>query len=101
MNVKANQYLLEMPEVSSLVVAPSCGDESLAIGNVVYGYAKKNNYDLSGISQLTDIYLGSSYDDIEIKKEGFFSWKKQLKLETGLVTQTNALLLPPLGKIFF
>lgn len=68
MNVKANQYLLEMPEVSSLVVAPSCGDESLAIGNVVYGYAKKNNYDLSGISQLTDIYLGSSYDDIEIKK---------------------------------
>lgn len=30
--------------------------------------------------------------EIEIRKEGFFSWKKKLKLEPELVTQTNALL---------
>lgn len=30
--------------------------------------------------------------DVEIRKEGFFSWKKKLKLEPELVTQTNALL---------
>lgn len=32
--------------------------------------------------------------DIEIRKEGFFPWKKRLKLESELVTQTNALLFP-------
>lgn len=32
--------------------------------------------------------------DIEIKKEGYFSWKKRLSLQKELVTQTNALLFP-------
>lgn len=68
MNVKANQYLNELPEVTSLVIAPSCGDESLSIGDTVFGYAKLHNNDLSGLSQLTDLYLGSSYTDEEIKK---------------------------------
>ena len=68
MNVKANQFLFELPEVSSLVVTPSCGDESLAIGNVVYGYAKAHNGDLSALKALENIYLGSEYTDEEIKK---------------------------------
>lgn len=32
--------------------------------------------------------------EIEIRKEGYFSWKKKLRLEQELVTQTNALLFP-------
>ncbi len=32
--------------------------------------------------------------EIEIRKEGYFSWKKKLRLEPELVTQTNALLFP-------
>lgn len=68
MNVKANQYLSELPEVTSLVIAPSCGDESLSIGDVVYGYAKIHNNDLSELVQLTDLYLGSEYTDEEVKK---------------------------------
>ncbi len=68
MNVKANQYLSEMPEVKSLIVTPSCGDESIAIGNVVCGYAKLHNYDLSGLKKIENLYLGSSYSDEEIKK---------------------------------
>ena len=67
MNVKANQYLSEMPEVDSLVVTPSCGDESIAIGNLVCGYAKVNNHDLSGLKKVENLYLGSSYSDEEIK----------------------------------
>lgn len=68
MNVKANQYLFEMPEVTSLVVAPSCGDESLAIGNVVYGYAQLHSNDLSKLKKVDNLYLGSEYTDEEIKK---------------------------------
>lgn len=69
MNVKANQYLSEMPEVNSVVIAPSCGDESLALGNVVYGYAEAHKHDLSGLKKLSAIYLGSEYSDESIKKE--------------------------------
>lgn len=68
MNVKANQYLSEMPEVNSVVIAPSCGDESLALGNVVYGYAKIHNHNLSGLKKLDAIYLGSEFSDEEVKK---------------------------------
>lgn len=69
MNVKANQYLFEMPEVHSLIVVPSCGDESLAIGDAVYGYAKLHEYDLSKLAKIDSLYLGSEYSDEEIKKE--------------------------------
>jgi carbamoyltransferase len=68
MNVKANQYLYEMPEVTSLVMAPSCGDESLALGDVVYGYAQAHKGDLSGLKEIIDLYLGGEYTDEEIKK---------------------------------
>lgn len=68
MNVKANQYLSEMKEVNSLVVMPSGGDESIAIGNVVCGYAKLHNHDLSGLKKINNLYLGSEYSDEEIKK---------------------------------
>ncbi|MFA5132117.1 MAG: carbamoyltransferase C-terminal domain-containing protein [Candidatus Paceibacterota bacterium] len=68
MNVKANQYLSEMKEVRSLVVMPSGGDESIAIGDVVHGYAKLHDHDLSGLKKINNLYLGSEYSDEEIKK---------------------------------
>lgn len=68
MNVKANQYLSEMKEVNSLTVMPSGGDESIAIGNLICGYAKLNNNDLSGLKKIDNLYLGSSYSEEEIKK---------------------------------
>lgn len=68
MNVKANQHLSEIKEVNSLLVMPSGGDESIAIGNVVCGYAKLHQNDLSGLKKINNLYLGSSYSDEEIKK---------------------------------
>jgi carbamoyltransferase len=68
MNVKANQYLLELPEVKSLMIIPSCGDESLAIGACTYGYAKKHEGALSGLKTIKNLYLGSSYSQEDIKK---------------------------------
>ncbi len=67
MNVKANQYIREMDEVRTLTVTPSCGDESLAIGAVVYRYSSLNNGDISGLKPIKDLYLGSEYTDDEIK----------------------------------
>jgi carbamoyltransferase len=68
MNVKANQYVAALDEVTSFTVAPSCGDESLAIGAAVYGYATMHNHDLSKLSKIQDLYLGSSYTFEEIKE---------------------------------
>lgn len=67
MNVKANQYLREMPEVKSLVITPSAGDESIALGNAAFGYAKLHGGDLSGLKPITNLYLGTEYTDAEVK----------------------------------
>lgn len=68
MNVKANQFVSEMPEVEQFIITPSSGDESIALGNVVAGYAQLHNYDLSGLKKVEHLYLGSSYSDEEIKR---------------------------------
>lgn len=67
MNVKANQYLRALPEVTSLSVAPSCGDESLAIGAAVARYSELHKGDLSNLKPLKNIYLGSEFSDMDIK----------------------------------
>lgn len=40
------------------------------------------------------LYLKPGEYSIEVKKEGYSSWKKQLKIQSELVTQTNAQLFP-------
>ncbi|MCA9369723.1 MAG: PEGA domain-containing protein [Pseudomonadales bacterium] len=40
------------------------------------------------------LYLTPGTYNVEIKKEGYNTWKKQLLLESELVTQTNATLFP-------
>jgi len=40
------------------------------------------------------LYLDPGEYDVEIRKDGYITWKKKLKLEKELVTQTNALLFP-------
>lgn len=67
MNVKANQAVAELNEVTSMVVTPSCGDESLALGAVVYGYTQLHNNDISQLKHLNNLYLGSSYTQKEIE----------------------------------
>ena len=68
MNVKANQKVLEMPEVDTLVITPSCGDESLSIGAAVYGYLNDQNSNWKNIPFIDNLYLGSEYYDSEIKE---------------------------------
>jgi carbamoyltransferase len=58
MNIKVNKAIHEMPEVEEFYVAPSGGDESLAIG-VCYATTKDNP------EPLDNIYLGPEYSDEE------------------------------------
>lgn len=70
MNVKANQRIAEMPEVKSVFVMPSCGDESNAIGSCFYGYKKyceENKIPFQPM-QIKDLYLGPEYGDDYIEE---------------------------------
>ena len=69
MNVKANQLILELPQVKSLYVVPSCGDESTAFGAAYWAYQKYGDIDQFPIESLKDLYLGSSFTDKEIQVE--------------------------------
>jgi carbamoyltransferase len=70
MNVKMNQKISELPEVASLSITPSAGDETTALGACFHGYRKYCedrgiNIDISPINNL---YLGSEYSDKDIEK---------------------------------
>ncbi|HNY97509.1 MAG TPA: carbamoyltransferase C-terminal domain-containing protein [Candidatus Pacearchaeota archaeon] len=78
MNVKMSQKILELPEVNSLFVMPSGGDESTPIGACYYGYlefCRRKNIKPQP-QPLADLYLGNSYSDSAIenflKDNGYF-----------------------------
>lgn len=81
MNVKVNQILLNLQEIETLVITPSCGDESLALGAAVYGFLQEGN-NINDLQQLKNLYLGSSYDDIDIKKTiDSYTFKQKVTIE--------------------
>jgi len=65
MNVKMNMALAQMPEVKSLKVLPSCGDESNPIGAAYFTYLKICNEksQTPNIEPIKDLYLGPGFDD--------------------------------------
>jgi carbamoyltransferase len=69
MNVKANQLVLEMPNVKSMYVVPSCGDESTSFGAAFWAYKQYGENEKYPIIPIKDLYLGSSYSDREIYSE--------------------------------
>ncbi|MDA0747994.1 MAG: hypothetical protein O2954_15845 [bacterium] len=66
MNVKVNQAILALPEVESLFVYPSCGDETNAMGAAYWTYAQQS--DVHTMKPLDGFYLGRSFEDEEILK---------------------------------
>jgi len=59
MNVKANQKILELDEVDSLFIMPSCGDESVGIGASIL-----HSTDIEvDINPIKSIYFGREYDE--------------------------------------
>jgi carbamoyltransferase len=64
MNVKANKRIMELPEVKSIFIFPSCGDESSSAGVCWYLQHKQFVQQF----ELKDIYWGVSYTDEEVRK---------------------------------
>ena len=58
MNVKANMLIAQLPEVDSMYIMPSGGDESLSIGAALYYYYQNNKKIDYSISSLHHLYLG-------------------------------------------
>lgn len=65
MNVKANELILNLPEVKQLFIFPSCGDESLAISAAIVKSLEKGQ---KNIEPLGPLYYGSEYSEDEIKE---------------------------------
>jgi carbamoyltransferase len=64
MNVKANLAILELPEVESMFVFPSCGDESNSIGAACFTVAGRGE----AIEPLGAIYYGQPITDDEAQE---------------------------------
>jgi len=67
MNVKLNYLISELPEVDSLFVFPSCGDESNPIGASILS-ALKLGFSWDDIEPLKMLYWGPSYTNEEVKR---------------------------------
>jgi carbamoyltransferase len=86
MNVKANKRIMELPEVESLFILPSCGDETHSLGAAFLAYAhertkKDRPIDLEPLGAL---YFGPEFEDREIEtvlKEYPFKYMYVEKIE--------------------
>lgn len=65
MNVKANQRIAALPEIEQMVVVPSCGDESTAIGAAVFGSLATDAE--TPLQPATQIYLGRTNTPAEVE----------------------------------
>lgn len=62
MNIKANMLIANLPEVTSMYVMPSGGDESLSIGACLHTYYQLTGRNDHDASILKDLYLGGDFD---------------------------------------
>ncbi|OGF68278.1 MAG: hypothetical protein A2Y62_02900 [Candidatus Fischerbacteria bacterium RBG_13_37_8] len=65
MNVKANNAILDIPEIEQLFILPSCGDESLAIGAAII---KSVELGCTKIDPIGPLYFGPEYSEEEIQE---------------------------------
>jgi len=97
LNVKANKLIAELPELESLFIFPSCGDESTSIGAVyqVYAEEKLKRGETINIDPLENIYFGLEFKDGEIEEilnNGGYKYEKKDDIEkevAHLLTQGN------------
>lgn len=65
MNVKANKTAAEVAGVRRMVVTPSCGDESTAIGCAVFGSLQRQPG--VQVERVDALYLGMAFDDAAVE----------------------------------
>lgn len=96
MNVKANQRILELPEVKSLFVMPSGGDESTAIGAAFWGYREMGGRTFTPLSNL---YLGMEYSEDKIEQAVRNVKNKKIKVEKKREIEKEVARLLAEGKV--
>ncbi|MBI3272533.1 MAG: hypothetical protein HYZ53_26315 [Planctomycetes bacterium] len=91
MNVKANKAILELPEVESLFVYPSCGDETNAFGAAyrVHAEARLAQGRLPDVEPLGPVYFGPEYaaDRMQAALRAAGSrvaWTREERIEEGV-----------------
>ncbi len=67
MNVKLNAKVLAIPEVKSLFIFPSCGDEANSVGAAILASIDKG-YDATAIKPLEMVYWGQGHSNDEAKE---------------------------------
>ena len=66
MNVKANQVIMDLPDLKDLFIFPSCGDEMNAIG-ACFSYIGKHSPQRE-ISALDNVYWGPEYSEEDVEQ---------------------------------
>ena len=82
MNVKLNKLIMELDEVESLFVFPSCGDETNSIGAAWAAYAGllEERRQPVNIPELGPIYLGGQFSSQDVEHAiGNFKFKKKIR----------------------
>jgi carbamoyltransferase len=65
MNVKANQKIMEIPELQDLFIFPSCGDETTSIGAAYHVYNLNRNNESPEIKPISNFNLGDVFTNEE------------------------------------
>lgn len=70
-NVKLNQRLLALPNVTTMFVFPAMGDDGLCAGAAYHAYAQSlpKERRAEAVTTLDSVYLGPGYSDDEIRAE--------------------------------
>ncbi len=94
MNVKANKRIMELDEVDSLFVFPSCGDESNAMGAAFLQYAQEKTRQGAPVKlqHLDSFCYGPEFSDDQIAsvlKQHSFSYRSCSDIETEVAGLLN------------
>lgn len=89
MNVKLNKRIMELPQVESLFIFPSCGDESSVLGALYVYWRQKTG---QGPKPLSNYYLGGDFSEPEIIsaienfnfKNSRIKYQKKERIETEI-----------------
>ena len=85
MNVKLNKLIMEMPEVESLFVCPSCGDETNSIGAAWAACSQMSgaNKEPVSIPALGPIYFGREFSQAQVDSAvASYGFSKNVKWKT-------------------
>jgi len=108
MNVKANKRILELPEVESMFVLPSCGDETNAIGAAYQVYAEEMSKKGQKVSipPLRDLYWGLEFKNDEVedllkRKHLLYERKDDIEREIALLLSQGEIVARFKGRMEF